>query len=78
MAIAAAWVSRLTAISLEMVVPGLIGYWLDQKLGSRIVLTLIGFGIGLSLGTWHLIRLAQTGEQGKPSGGENNSSDQQP
>jgi hypothetical protein len=45
-------------ISLEMVVPGLVGYWLDQRLGTKAILTVVGFALGTTLGMWHLIRIA--------------------
>lgn len=43
---AAEWVSRVTSISLEMVLPGLAGYWLDTKLGTRVLFLLVGFAMG--------------------------------
>jgi hypothetical protein len=43
---AAEWVSRVTTISLEMVLPGLAGYWLDTKLGTRVLFLLVGFAVG--------------------------------
>jgi hypothetical protein len=58
-AVAMEWVSRVLAISLEMVLPGLFGQWLDGKLGTRF-LVLIGFGLGISLAIWHLTRLGKT------------------
>jgi hypothetical protein len=47
-------------VSLEMVVPGLIGYWVDGRLNTRVVFTLLGFGFGLFLGLWHLIRMTSS------------------
>lgn len=52
---AAAWVSRITTISLEMVVPGLIGYWLDLQLGTQVVLMLLGFALGMYVAIRHLL-----------------------
>jgi hypothetical protein len=52
------WVSRVLAICLEMVLPGLFGQWLDGKLGTRF-LVLVGFGLGVSLAIWHLTRLGK-------------------
>ena len=59
-AIAYHWASRVTSISLEMVLPGLIGYWLDQKFNTNVIFTILGFGGGLTLGMMHLIQLAQS------------------
>lgn len=51
---ASEWVGRILAVVVEMVVPGLVGQYLDDRLGTRF-LTLIGFGLGLSLGIYHLV-----------------------
>jgi F0F1-type ATP synthase assembly protein I len=53
------WTSRVTTISLEMVLPGLLGYWLDQRLGTRIVFLVLGAILGLGMGMWHLIKLTE-------------------
>lgn len=52
------WLSRTVTILIIMVGPGLVGRWLDQKLGSNY-LALVGLGIGLTLGTYILILLAK-------------------
>ncbi len=46
-------------IALGMVVPGLVGYWLDNRLGTRALLTILGFGIGVTFGIWELVQMAQ-------------------
>lgn len=56
-AIAAYWVSRITTITLTMVVPGLVGYWLDMRLGTRVVFLLVGFAAGMALAVWQLMQL---------------------
>ena len=48
------WVSRILAVSAEMVLPGLGGQWLDERWGSKY-LALVGFAIGITLGIWHLL-----------------------
>lgn len=58
--VALEWVSKITAVALEMVVPGVIGTWLDQRWKTSF-LALVGFGIGLSVGIWHLLILTGTG-----------------
>ena len=60
-AIAYGWAGRITGIGLEMVVPGLIGYWIDQRLGTKAVFTIGGFVFGMVFGFWHLMKIA-----GKP------------
>ena len=49
----------MIAVAVEMVLPGLIGLWIDQYVGTRFLLGVIGFGLGLTLGIWHLVRLTQ-------------------
>ncbi|MGI9428434.1 MAG: AtpZ/AtpI family protein [Bythopirellula sp.] len=56
---AAAWVSRIITISIEMVVPGLLGYWLDGKLGTKFVFMLAGFVFGVTFAIKHLLKLTQ-------------------
>ena len=69
-AIAYQWASRIITVSIEMVVPGLAGYWLDQRIGVTPLLTVIGFGAGLVLGIWHLIRMSnRTSDQQPPEPG---------
>lgn len=58
MARAMQWVSRITTVAGEMVVPAVIGAWLDYRWGTNF-LTLIGLLIGVPLGLWHLIKLTK-------------------
>jgi len=66
-AVAYGLASRGMSIALEMVVPGLIGYFLDQRLGTRVWLTIGGFGLGFVLGLLHLIRLSKDMNASPPS-----------
>ena len=54
------WATRIMVVSLEMVLPGLAGYWLDRWLGSLVVFTLLGFALGSWVGIVHLIRMTRT------------------
>lgn len=58
LALAMGWVSRITAISLEMALPALLGYWADQWLETEPLFLVLGVIAGFSLGMWHLIKLA--------------------
>jgi F0F1-type ATP synthase assembly protein I len=49
------WVGRITAVGLEMVLPGLAGRWLDDRLGTSPLLTFVGFAFGMVAGIWHLL-----------------------
>ena len=59
MAIAFEWSAVIMTISAEMVVPGLFGYWIDQRLGTRVLFLLIGFAIGGILASMALMRIAK-------------------
>ncbi|NIL98586.1 MAG: hypothetical protein GTO53_11755 [Planctomycetales bacterium] len=63
MAKAMAWTSRVITISIEMVLPGVFGLWVDDRLGTKVVFTILGFAGGLTLAIWHLVKM--TGGQGK-------------
>lgn len=52
------WVSKITTVALEMVVPVVIGIWLDQKFGTRF-LGVLGILLGLPLGIWHLLKMTK-------------------
>jgi len=58
LAAAMAWSARITSIALEMALPALGGYWLDGKLATGYLFTVIGAVVGMALGTVGLIRLA--------------------
>ena len=51
------WVSKMTTVILEMILPGVAGVWLDRWLETEF-LALLGFALGVTLGTWHLIRMS--------------------
>ena len=59
--------SLVTSIAMEMVVPILLGYWLDQRLGIKGVFTSLGAALGLTGGLWHLIKIRHIleGKSGK-------------
>ncbi len=42
------------------------GWWLDGKVGTAPVLTLVGMALGLTIGTWRLMRAVR--ELNKPRG----------
>lgn len=53
------WASRITIVAFEMVLPGLAGYWLDQKLGTAVLFMLVGFGLGCTGATVHLTQMVR-------------------
>ena len=50
-------------VSLEMVVPGLLGYWIGSKFGLMPFFVLLGFGLGMVLGMWHLLKMTSRDRQ---------------
>jgi Putative F0F1-ATPase subunit Ca2+/Mg2+ transporter len=60
-AIALEWSVTIMTIAAEMVVPGLMGHWLDKKLNLKMpVFLLIGFALGGLLAALSLARIAKT------------------
>ena len=57
MAKAAGWAARILPVAVEMVLPALIGTWIDRKLGTVAVFMLIGLGLGCFAATLHLMQL---------------------
>lgn len=47
-------------VSLEMVLPGLAGLWLDKLLGTEVLFMLIGFVVGGTASFAHLIKMARS------------------
>jgi len=61
LALAMEWTSRVTTVSLEMVLPCVFGYWIDRHvLHTAVVFTLLGAVFGLVCGMWHLLRMTQS------------------
>jgi hypothetical protein len=61
MGVALSWVARITAVALLMFVPGVIGQYFDERLGTSF-LTIIGFVFGLAAGMCCLLMLT-TGQK---------------
>ena len=57
----------IIGVSLEMVVPVLLGWGVDHWLGTKPVFAILGGALGLSIGTWSVIRLTQPGGPGRNS-----------
>lgn len=52
------WVTRITVVAVEMVLPGLAGQWADRRWGTRF-LALIGFACGIGWGLLHLMLMTR-------------------
>jgi len=72
-AVAVEWVSRITAIALEILAFIWLGSWLDSKFGTRYW-TLVGVVVGPVLGFWHLLVLTRGPSQEKTKRGEDSRS----
>jgi F0F1-type ATP synthase assembly protein I len=56
-------VSHITSISLMMIIPAIIGYFVDQRLGTLILFTVIGLAIGMSASIWQLVKFVAFEDQ---------------
>lgn len=74
MAVAAQWVSQITGIGLEIVIPIVVGRWLDDRWGTSFC-TAVGVVVGPLLGFWHLLTL--TGVVGRTKGRSEKDNSQQ-
>jgi hypothetical protein len=62
------WSARIMVVALEMVLPGMAGYWLDQQIGTRVVLMLVGFALGGTAAVVHLLHLVRSENGNRPQG----------
>lgn len=67
------WVSRIFAVAVVMVLPGLAGQWLDKRLGTGF-LALVGFAIGLTSGIAYLVKITSVGVGKKKNNGSKKAS----
>jgi len=70
LALAMEWVSKITTVALEMVLPAVGGGYLDQRLGTKYW-TLIGLVLGFVVGMWHLLVMTKV----KTPGGDKKQDD---
>ena len=47
-------------ISLEMSLPGVLGFWLDGRWGTGGLFTVLGVVVGFSVGMLQLVKLAKS------------------
>ena len=57
------WASRIIIVALEMVLPGLAGYWLDKQLGTLVLFMMVGFLGGTTGAVIHLLRMTKADER---------------
>jgi F0F1-type ATP synthase assembly protein I len=62
--VALRWVHQISAVSLEMVLPIALGYYLDQRWGTEPWLVIVGTLFGFLTAMVHLLQM--TGVIGRP------------
>ncbi len=67
MAEAMRWVAVITSVGLEMIIPILIGSWIDKTWSTSFAVW-IGLVIGPAFGFWHLLILTRVQGPGSGSG----------
>ena len=50
-----------------MVLPGLLGFWLDRRLGSLPLFVLLGVALGMTTAMIHLLRIANPPKTDAPA-----------
>ena len=75
LALAMEWVSKITTVALEMVLPAIGGGYLDQRLGTKYW-ALAGLVLGFTVGMWHLLQMTKVkrSDDGGKKGGEGDGS----
>jgi hypothetical protein len=59
MAVGLEWSTRLITIGLEMAVPIVGGYWLDQRIGTLPLFVCLGALAGVAVAAWQFFRIAR-------------------
>ena len=67
--------SQVTAISLMMIIPAIIGYFIDQRLRTLILFTAIGLILGMAGAIWQLVQFVKFQDQQSDSNADQHSSD---
>jgi hypothetical protein len=66
-AVAYQWATRIMVVAMEMVLPALVGHWIDARLGTVVLFLLIGLGLGCTAATVHLMQMIRSDTQPKSS-----------
>ncbi len=53
------WTSRVMSISMELIAPPLIGYWLDRRMGTLPLFLIVGVALGFITATMSLVQLSK-------------------
>ena len=66
LSLAWAWATRIIVVAATMVVPALIGAWIDQKLGTVAVFLLVGLALGVTAAIVQLMRIVKESQAASP------------
>ena len=61
LAVAAEWTSRVTTVAGEMVLPPLVGLWLDRLAGTLCLFLILGALVGFAAAMIQLVHWIRTG-----------------
>jgi F0F1-type ATP synthase assembly protein I len=53
------WALRIIVVSFEMVLPGVVGYWVDLRLGTVCLFLVLGLLVGSYAGMRHLLKVTR-------------------
>jgi F0F1-type ATP synthase assembly protein I len=53
------WASQISTLGLEVALPALGGYWLDQRWGTSPAFVLVGVVIGFGVSLYSIVKLSQ-------------------
>ncbi len=67
LAAAMEWVTKITTVGLEMVLPAIGGAYLDKRIGTTYW-ALVGVVLGMVVGMWHLLQMTRKKNGGIGSG----------
>ena len=65
------WAAQGSVIALGMVIPAIIGAGLDRFFGTVVLFAILGAILGMVLGFWQLIKIAQSPNPQIPVAGGN-------
>jgi hypothetical protein len=54
-------------VALTMVLPGMAGHWLDDRLGTVVLFLLVGLGLGCTAATFQLIQIIRSENERRSS-----------
>jgi F0F1-type ATP synthase assembly protein I len=58
-----------------MIIPAIVGYFIDQRLSTLILFTALGLMVGMAAAIWQLVKFVAMEDRLSKSDQENNSSE---